>query len=120
MAALRDTPFAHILRLVGLKAIPFEEEQPDFQLPTKKSFQAWRKGLNTPSSNSVSGSGSDESDTEKVLAQSTDALPNLAVTALSDEANRDHILVDWYDANDVANPRNWSKMKKLWCAGIIW
>jgi len=121
MAALRDTPLAHVLRSIGLKkTIPFQEEELDFQPPTKKSFQEWRKGLNTPSSDSVSGSGSDESDTEKVLAKSNDAMPNLAVAALDDDGSRDHILVDWYDANALANPRNWSKIKKLWSAGIIW
>lgn len=39
---------------------------------------------------------------------------------MSDDAKEKYILVDWYDADDTANPRNWSKWKKLWVVGVIW
>jgi DHA1 family multidrug resistance protein-like MFS transporter len=30
------------------------------------------------------------------------------------------ILVTWYTTNDQDNPQNWSRLKKGWCAGMIW
>ncbi|KAK5946537.1 hypothetical protein PMZ80_000680 [Knufia obscura] len=122
MAAFRDTPVTHAFRLLGMKnSFAFPEEKSDFERPTQKSFHGWQKGLNTPSTSSMSGSSSDESEvkTEKILANASNGTPNLRIAALSEEAREEHILVDWYDANDAANPRNWSKMKKIWSAGIV-
>ena len=29
------------------------------------------------------------------------------------------IMVDWYDARDMANPRNWSSGKKAWVSSLL-
>lgn len=121
-AKLRDTPLYSVLRAVASKKTAlYPEEESDFLVPTKKAFQGWQQGLTAPwTTDSPSKGFGDTDSAEKIPSHPDDEVRAPDDTDLSDDAKEKYILVDWYDADDTANPRNWSKWKKLWVVGVIW
>jgi DHA1 family multidrug resistance protein-like MFS transporter len=115
---IRDTSFAGLVRLVTRnRVLQHAEELPDYQLPA--AYTALLPAAKSNNKNESPVSSSTYSDRSEPAETSTtteeeDSNP-FAPQVLADGT----IIVDWYSADDVANPQNWSLTRKLVPTGII-
>lgn len=95
MSFIRETPLGDVLRMLGAsESLQHPESVPGF-LPKSHTHH------------------SDSESEIKVLAQSAEE------NGQHVKETDDVVLVDWYDDEDSANPRNWAARKKAWVAFVI-
>jgi hypothetical protein len=139
MASIRDTPLGQLLRAVGFKqSLRYPEEVPSFMPPrmgkpvfatkdsspsnssaneiTKDCAIDEEKQTSLPFTNSAAVS---ENSNHGMLAQQN-ALPLATVESKMADHATEIVVVDWYNHEDSANPRNWAASKKAWVAFIVW
>lgn len=111
---LRDSALGFLVRLITRnKFLSYEEDRPGFQLP--KSYQHINdKAPNLPPESNLSDTKETLEDSPSPSEQSVLDEPSKAIvpTVTSDGT----VLVDWYSADDPANPQNWSFRKKCFIA----
>lgn len=120
---VRDAPFGQLLRFcTGNRLLQYPEERPDFELPDvwiEMLSQTEHHGVtlndstpNPRNANSPSGQNTISDTTDKADTDSEYFTGDKISYVTPKVANDATILVDWYSDNDLANPQNWSNLRR--------
>jgi DHA1 family multidrug resistance protein-like MFS transporter len=107
MNFVRETPLGDLLRAIGFQSQLLFPEEVDGFLPEHNG----------------SPSSFEKADIEMQVSHSKDSHSSddeLSPKATKADEGPDVILVEWYGADDTANPQNWSPAKKAWVTLVIW
>ncbi|GFP52264.1 transporter mfs1 [Trichoderma asperellum] len=134
---IRDAPLGQAIRfLSGKGLLKYPEEEAGFELPPQYTARLKEEKSNARSSpdqgifgdtqttqhrlgdiENIGGEWMDEHDARgerEIELQRTKSVP-----IVPEKTNDGVVLVDWYTADDPANPQNWSRLKRYWITGVL-
>jgi DHA1 family multidrug resistance protein-like MFS transporter len=112
---IRDTSFERLVRLVTRNRIlKHPEELPDFQLPAPYTKLLEAAELRNKDESLSSGTHSEKGKSARPNPVGTDE--NIFEPKVLADGT---IIVDWYGPRDLANPQNWTLLRKFVPTGII-
>jgi DHA1 family multidrug resistance protein-like MFS transporter len=129
---IRDAPLGQIVRFVTNNAVlQYPEERSDFKLPALWSGEVAEKACqnvshaalgaptNTDNLRSEQNTNNGECMTAPDIEKHSSA--EQKTTPSTKNITEDGvILIDWYSDNDLANPQNWSSLRRFFVGWLIW